>query len=140
MPITARWILGGAVLAGAIGVALVAFDGAGPGKNPPEVPMANAAQPKESGFSFAVYGDSRPMMYLPYKSDQIDKIHALLADMFSLAMPEKVSQEVVKTKVKLAFDPTTHELIRIQMPFESKSEVAYVTLEHGWLPTHRWKT
>ena len=26
--------------------------------------------PTESSFSFAVYGDSRSMMYLPYKSEQ----------------------------------------------------------------------
>ena len=29
-----------------------------------------AAQQASSGFSFAVYGDSRPMMYLPYKEGQ----------------------------------------------------------------------
>ena len=31
---------------------------------------AQPAPPASSGFSFAVYGDSRPMMYLPYKADQ----------------------------------------------------------------------
>jgi hypothetical protein len=30
------------------------------------------ASPSDSGFSFAVYGDSRPMMYLPLKEGQPD--------------------------------------------------------------------
>ncbi len=31
---------------------------------------ATHAQEKNAGFSFDVYGDSRSMMYLPYKQDQ----------------------------------------------------------------------
>jgi hypothetical protein len=95
---------------------------------------ANARQPKreaDSAFSFAVYGDSRPMMYLPHKVDQVKEIHKLLADMFDLVFPEKVSEEVVKKHVKLIFDPDTQELAQVIMPFETRSEVAYLTVDRA---------
>jgi Calcineurin-like phosphoesterase len=97
---------------------------------------ATAKQPKRaatSAFSFAVYGDSRPMMYLPYKADQEAEIHKLLVDMFDLVLPEKVSEEVVKKHVKLTFDPATKELAQIVMPFETRTEVAYLTVDKGWV-------
>ena len=53
-------------------------------------------RPTDSGFSFAVYGDSRSMMYLPYKSDQEADARQLMVDMFELVLPEKVAAEVVK--------------------------------------------
>ena len=57
---------------------------------------AQTATPaKESAFSFAVYGDSRSMMYLPYKSDQEAEARKLMVDMFELVLPEKVAAEVV---------------------------------------------
>ena len=59
---------------------------------------AIAQQARRSGnsaFSFAVYGDSRSMMYLPYKSSQRDEAIKLLVDMFELVFPEKVAEEVV---------------------------------------------
>ena len=45
-----------------------------------------------SAFSFAVYGDSRSMMYLPYKSAQRDEAIKLMVDMFELVFPEKISK------------------------------------------------
>ena len=43
-----------------------------------------AAQPARRGgnraFSFAVYGDSRSMMYLPYKSNQREEAIKLMVD------------------------------------------------------------
>jgi hypothetical protein len=46
-------------------------------------PLTATAQQKTEGsslgFSFAVYGDSRSMMYLPYKSDQRDEAIKLMA-------------------------------------------------------------
>ena len=42
------------------------------------------------GFSFAVYGDSRPMMYLPSKEGNPD-LNQLFVEMFGLVMPEKVA-------------------------------------------------
>src|SRR5262249_21040744 len=77
-----------------------------------------AAQQAASGLSFAVYGDSRPMMYLPYKDGRPDLIR-LFVEMFGLVMPEKVAEEVVKRDVKMIFDPATNELIRVVMPFMS---------------------
>src|SRR5512132_2270463 len=92
-----------------------------------------APLPTESSFSFAVYGDSRPMMYLPHKSDQVKEIDKLLVEMFDLVLPEKVSEEVVKKHVKLKFDPATQELVQVEMPFETRTEVAYLTVDNGWV-------
>ena len=84
------------------------------------------------GFPFAVYGDSRPMMYLPSKEGNPD-LNQLFVEMFGLVMPEKIAEEVVKRDVKVTFDPVTHELIQIVMPFESKSEVMTLTVDQGWV-------
>ena len=86
-----------------------------------------------SAFSFAVYGDSRSMMYLPYKSDQREEAIKLMVDMFALVFPEKVAEDVVRKDVKLTYDPATDELVQIVMPFESKSEVATLTVDKGWV-------
>src|SRR5262245_66100515 len=88
--------------------------------------------PSDSGFSFAVYGDSRPMMYLPLKEGQPD-VSKLFVEMFGLVMPEKVAEEVVKKYVKLTFDPVTKHPIKAVMPFESKSEVMTLTVDKGWV-------
>jgi Calcineurin-like phosphoesterase len=84
-------------------------------------------------FSFAVYGDSRSMMYLPYKSNQRDEAVKLMVDMFELVLPEKVSEEVVRRDVKLTYDPATDELVQIVMPFDTKSEVTTLKLDKGWV-------
>src|SRR5215470_9254792 len=86
-----------------------------------------------SAFSFAVYGDSRSMMYLPYKSDQREEAIKLMVDMFELVLPEKVAEEVVRRDVRLTYDTSTDELIQIVMPFESKSEVSTLTVDKGWI-------
>src|SRR5712691_7724846 len=90
-------------------------------------------QASGSAFSFAVYGDSRSMMYLPYRSDQEAEARKLMVDMFDLVLPEKVSEEMVKRYVKLTYDPATNELVQIVMPFETKSEVTTRTLDKGWV-------
>src|SRR2546430_10632156 len=73
------------------------------------LPQPAAAQPARRGgngaFSFAVYGDSRSMMYLPYKSDQREEAIKLMVDIFALVLPEKVAEEVVRKDVKLTYDP-----------------------------------
>src|SRR6516164_3035099 len=84
-------------------------------------------------FSFAVYGDSRSMVYLPYKSDQREEAIKLMVDIFALVLPEKVAEEVVKRDVKLTCDPATDELVQIVMPFETKSEVTTLTVDKGWI-------
>src|SRR5579871_6150703 len=44
-------------------------------------------------FSFAVYGDSRTMMYLPYRAaDKADATNYMV-DMFKLVFPEKIAKE-----------------------------------------------
>src|SRR5262249_18187749 len=99
-------------------------------------PRTAAAQTNLDGslaFSFAVYGDSRSMMYLPYKSNQRDEAVKLMVDMFELVLPEKVSEEVVRRDVKLTYDPATDELVQIVMPFETKSEVTTLKLDKGWV-------
>lgn len=51
------------------------------------LPAFACAQENEKGkFSFAVFGDSRTMMYVPYKEGQEAKIHKQLADVFALAL------------------------------------------------------
>ena len=85
-----------------------------------------------SAFSFAVYGDSRPMLYLPLKEGQPDA-SKLFVEMFGLVMPDKVAEEVVKKYVKLTFDPATKDLIQVVMPFESKSEVMTLTVDKNWV-------
>ena len=86
-----------------------------------------------SGFSFDVYGDSRSMMYLPYKASQEAEARKLMVDMFNLVLPEIISEYEVHRHVKLIYDPSTHELIQVVMPFESRSEVNTLTLDKGWV-------
>jgi hypothetical protein len=61
----------------------------------------NAESTVNSGFSFDVYGDSRSMMYLPYKAAQEADARKLMVDMFDLVLPEKVAAGVVQKYVKL---------------------------------------
>jgi len=91
-----------------------------------------AAQQASSGLSFAVYGDSRPMMYLPYKDGRPDLVK-LFVEMFGLVMPQRVAEAVVKRDVKMIFDPVTKELIRVVMPFMSRTEVMTLTVDQGWV-------
>jgi hypothetical protein len=91
------------------------------------------SRPADSGFSFDVYGDSRSMMYLPYKKDQEPQARELMVDMFSLVLPEKVSQEMVDKYVKLTYDPSNNELIQIVMPFMTASQVTTLKVDKGWV-------
>src|SRR5262249_32687561 len=83
----------------------------------------NQTRATETGFSFAVYGDSRSMMYLPYKASEEKEARKLMVDMFELVLPAKVSQEVVDKYVKLTYHPSSNELVQMVMPFDTKSEV-----------------
>ena len=93
----------------------------------------NARSAADTGFSFDVYGDSRSMMYLPYKASQEAEARKLMVDMFELVMPEKISEAVVQRDVKLIYDPTSHELVQLVMPFMTRSEVTTLTLDKGWV-------
>src|SRR5262245_24378786 len=90
------------------------------------------ASQAERGFSFAAFGDSRPSMYLPVKDGKPD-LAKIFVEMFDLVMPEKIAEEVVKRDVKIIFDPTTKELIRVIMPFATRSEVMTLTIDKGWV-------
>jgi hypothetical protein len=99
---------------------------------------AQQAPPAKSGFSFAVYGDSRPMMYLPNKADQEAEARQLMVDMFALVLPVRVADEVVKDEVvkkdvNLIYDPATKELVQMVMPFMTKSEVTTLRVDQGWV-------
>jgi hypothetical protein len=84
------------------------------------------------GLSFAVCGDSRPMMYLPYTDGNPDLVR-LFVEMFGLVMPERVAEEVVKRDVKMIVDPVTKDLVQIIMPFMSKSEIMTLSVDQGWV-------
>jgi len=92
-----------------------------------------ATPPSEKGFSFAVYGDSRSMMYLPYKQDEEAQARQLMVDMFELVLPAKVAPEVVQKDVKLIYDPDTKELVEMVMPFMTASEVTTLRFDKGWV-------
>lgn len=86
-----------------------------------------------TGFSFAVYGDSRSMFYLPYRSDQEAEARQLMVQMFELVFPKKIAEVVVKRDVKFIYDAGTHELAQVVMPFDTKYEVTTLTLDKGWV-------
>lgn len=100
----------------------------------PQAVSAQQSMPASgSAFSFGVYGDSRSMMYLPYKSNQKDEAIKLMVDLFELVLPEKIAEEVVRKDVKLTYDPDTDELVQVVMPFATKSEVTTLTVDKGWV-------
>src|SRR5271167_582536 len=86
-----------------------------------------------AAFSFDVYGDSRSMMYLPYKQDQEAVARQLMVDMFELVLPVKVADAVVQKDVKLIYDPSNNELVQVIMPFMTASEVTTLTFDKGWV-------
>src|SRR5437763_6071475 len=73
------------------------------------------------------------MNYHLYKADQEAEPRYLMVDMFERVLPEKVSAEVVKKDVKLSYDPATHELVEMVMPFMTHSEVSFLTVDKGWI-------
>jgi len=97
----------------------------------PTVAQAQTTSPTR-GFSFAACGDSRPMMYLPYKDGNPDLVR-LFTEMFGLVLPEKVAEEVVKRDVKMIFDPHTKDLVQVVMPFMTKTEVMTLSVDQGWV-------
>ncbi len=111
---------------------LFAFVG-GLALQPPTVTAQQASRTADKGFSFAVYGDSRSMMYLPYKQDEEPQARQLMVDMFELVLPAKVAPEVVAKDVKLIYDPSTKELVEMVMPFMTASEVTTLKFDKGWV-------
>jgi hypothetical protein len=103
------------------------------GLQPLTATAQQVSHPADSGFSFDVYGDSRSMMYLPYKQDQEAEARRFMADIFDLVLPEKVADAVVQKDVKLIYDPSNKELVQIVMPFATASEVTTLKLDKGWV-------
>jgi Calcineurin-like phosphoesterase len=112
--------------------AITALLSAGCAKNAPADESVKTAD-EGRGFSFAVYGDSRSMMYLPYKQDQEAEARQLMVDMFELVLPVKVAPKVVQKDVKLIYDPDTKELVQMVMPFDTASEVTTLKFDKGWV-------
>ncbi len=83
-------------------------------------------------FSFAAVGDTRPMMYLPPNGGK-PELTKLFVELFGLVMPEKVAEAVVARDVKMIFDPTTKEVVQVEMPFMTKTEVMTLKLDEGWV-------
>ena len=94
---------------------------------------AQQAHAADSGFTFGVYGDSRSMMYLPYKEDQEAEAREVMAEVFELVLPSDRAKELVQKSVKLVYDPGTHELTQMVMPFITMSEVTTLTFDKGWV-------
>lgn len=95
--------------------------------------LSNAAcAQQDDSFSFIAYGDSRSMMYMPYKKADTAKIQSLISQLFALILGEKIALDLVKKDVKLTFDPVTEELTGIEMPLYTKSEVARLSFRDGW--------
>lgn len=65
---------------------------------------ASAQKATPAAFSFDVYGDSRSMMYLPYKEEQEAEARELMVDMFELVLPQKVAATVIRKNVKLTYE------------------------------------
>src|SRR5580658_498238 len=103
------------------------------GLQPLTVNAQQASQAVDSGFSFDVYGDSRSMMYLPYRQDQEAEARQLMVDIFDLVLPERVADAVVQKDVKLIYDPSNKELVQVVMPFATASEVTTLKLDKGWV-------
>jgi hypothetical protein len=100
----------------------------------PRAATAQQTKPAaDSAFSFAAYGDSRTMMYLPWGKGQEAQLHKALVEIFALMMGERIAEEIVKRDVKLTFDPKTDALVTAEMPFLTKTEVARLTFDQGWV-------
>ena len=92
-----------------------------------------AVAQSDKGFTFVAYGDSRSMMYLPYTKAETAKIHSALVNIFTLILGERVAEEIVQKDVKLSFDPKTGALTIVEMPFLTKSEIARLSFQDGWV-------
>src|SRR5260370_16815002 len=56
-----------------------------------------------------------------------------MGEMFERVYPKKTAEVLVKKYVKLIYDPATHELAQMVMPFLTKSEVTTLTFDKGWV-------
>src|SRR5512132_460193 len=61
------------------------------------------AKKSASGFSFAVYGDSRSMMYLPYMDTKQEEETKEIVDISKCVSPENIATKIIKKNVKLTY-------------------------------------
>lgn len=85
----------------------------------------------ETAFSFDVYGDSRSMLFLPYRQDQEAEARHYLAGVYELMFSEQQAVQKVETQAKLTYDPATHELLQIDAPLHGK--LYHLTFNKGWV-------
>ena len=97
-----------------------------------ELAVAQSAKiTASSGFSFDVYGDSRSMLFLPYRQDQEAEARKYLADIYELALSEGAAADVANKDAKFIYDPSTHELLQIDAPLHDKRVT--LTFDKGWV-------
>src|SRR5262245_32800647 len=92
-----------------------------------------ATKQPASGFSFDVYGDSCSIMCLHYYPAYMSDATMSLVDMLQLVLLAKVALEFFKKDLILIYYPVTKELTHFIMPFMTRSEVSYMTLDRGWV-------
>lgn len=102
-----------------------------------QVVLAQAPKALPSAFSFDVYGDSRSMLYLPYRQSQEAEARRYMADLYELMVSEKVATDIVNKNAKFIYGPTSHELLQIDAPIHGK----HVTLkfDKGWVTEATWE-
>lgn len=97
-----------------------------------QLAVAQSTKPSAgTGFSFDVYGDSRSLLFLPYRQDQEAEARRYMADIYELALSEEVATEVVNKDAKFTYDPSTHELLQIDAPLHGKHVT--LTFDKGWI-------
>jgi len=85
----------------------------------------------KSRFSFDVYGDSRSLLFLPYRQEQEAEARRYLADIYELALSETAATNIVAEDAKFIYDPATHELLQIDAPLHDKH--ATLKFDKGWI-------
>ena len=90
--------------------------------------------PTDTGFSFAVYGDSRSMFYLPYKSDQEAEARETDGSYVRAGVSRERSQRWWSKETSsssMTEKPTSWQ--EVIMPFDTKYEITTLTLDKGWV-------
>ncbi len=92
-----------------------------------------AQAPVSIGRLFVRCGRRYPTDDVPPVEGGQPDLSKFFVEMFGLVMPEKVAEAVVAKDVKMIFDPVTKDLIKVVMPFTSKTEVMTLTVGKGWV-------
>ena len=91
-------------------------------------------QQATSGFSFAVYGDSRSMMYLPRTSRVRRKTPSSSWSICSSwCCPKKIAEDVVRKDVKFVYDPAKRLPGADVSRSMTASQAMTLTVDKGWV-------